>query len=69
MGERLTCIEFYGSVDPRELLAAVDVPADKARGHAIKIGRYLCQIRARDAVNAVLLDERGETLGRMMVTK
>ena len=69
MGERLICVEFYGSVDPLELLGAVDVPAEKARGHAIQIGRYLCKIRGRDAVNAVLLDERGETLGRMMVTK
>ena len=67
--ERLVCIEFYGSVDPRVLLGAVDVPAENARSHAIRIGRYLCKIRARDAVNAVLLDARGETLGRMMVTK
>ena len=67
MDTRLTCLEFYGCQNLSELIAAVDVPAAQARECAVKIGKMLCRIRARDALNCALVDFRGETVERMLV--
>lgn len=65
----LTCVEYYGTVDPLDLIAAVDVPKDMARSWARQIGRLLCKMRGRDSLNAVLIDENGNTIERMIVIK
>lgn len=59
--------EFYGTADPEELLAAVDVPAARSNECADAIGRLLCRIRRRDSVNALLIDERGNAVERLIV--
>ena len=65
----LVCVEFYGSLDQDELLAAVDVPVGKERSFAIQIGRLLCKMRNRSSVNASLLDADGNVLERMIVVR
>jgi len=65
----LVCVEFYGAVDPLDLIAAVDAPKDSARIWARQIGRMLCKMRGRDSLNVVLLDEYGNTIERMIVVK
>lgn len=64
---RLYTVEFYGETDPEELLGVADVPAARAVECARKMGELLCRIRKRNAVNAVLLSERGDLLERMIV--
>ena len=66
---RLTCVEYYGTGDPLDLIAAVDVPKDMARSWARQIGRLLCKMRGRDSLNAVLIDEYGNTIERMIIVK
>lgn len=66
-GVPLFCVEYYGTVDPQELIAAVDVPAGRAQEYAVKIGKMLCTIRKRNSVNAVIINGKGETVERMMV--
>lgn len=66
-GIPLFCVEFYGTVDPGELIAAVDVPAGRAQEYTVKIGKLLCAIRKRNSVNALILNSRGEAVERMMV--
>ena len=65
----LVCAEFYGTGDPLDLIAAVDLPAENAWAWARQIGRLICKARGRDSLNALLLDERGETIERMIVVK
>lgn len=65
----LVCVEFYGSADPRELLAAVDAPAGQERTCAIQIGQIICRLRARDSINAVMMDADGDVLERMIITR
>ena len=61
------CVEYYGVVDPQELLAAVDVPAARYEEYGRKIGKLLCVIRKRNSVNAVIVNGKGETIARMEV--
>lgn len=65
----LTCVEYYGTGDPLDLIAAVDVPKDMARSWARQIGRLLCKARGRDSLNVVLIDEYGNTIERMIIVK
>lgn len=65
----LVCVEFYGSSDPLDLIAAVDVPKDMARSWARQIGKLLCKMRGRDSLNAVLIDEYGNTIERLIIVK
>lgn len=66
-GVPLMCVEYYGVMDPQELLAAVDVPAARYEEHGRRIGRLLCAIRKRNSVNAVIINGKGETIARMEV--
>lgn len=66
-GVPLMCVEYYGVVDPQELLAAVDVPAARYEEYGRKIGKLLCVIRKRNSVNAVIINWKGETIARMEV--
>lgn len=66
-GVPLMCVEYYGVVDPKELLAAVDVPAARYEEYGRKIGKLLCVIRKRNSVNAVIINGKGETIARMEV--
>lgn len=65
----LTCVEFYGTSDPLDLIGAVDLPAKNARAWARQIGRLLCKARGRDSLNAVLIDEYGNTIERLIIVK
>ena len=69
MSAALVCAEYYGDSAFADLLGAVDVPADEARRHAIKIGRLICRVHGREYVNAALVDQYGNTIEKLIVVK
>ena len=63
----MNTVEIYAETDPRQLLAACYVPKATSWRAAQALGRALCAIWRMDAVNAVILDEYGNTVERLII--
>lgn len=69
MSRDIVTVEFYSTLDPEKLLGAVDLPRKRMLEGAEQVGRAICRATAADSVNAILIDENGNAVERMLISK
>lgn len=69
MPRDVVTVEYYSTLDPDRLLGAVDVPRKRMLDGAEQVGRAICRAVAADSVNAILIDENGNAVERMLICR
>ena len=66
MREEVT-VEYYGGPLSINLVGAVKVPAGRANENAKAVGKLLCKVNHTNELQAILIDQEGDEVERMMV--
>lgn len=69
MARDIITAEYYSSREPDKLLAAADLPKKRAQDAAELVGKALCRAVGADSVNAILIDENGNAMERLLICR
>lgn len=60
-------VEYYGDPLGIKLIGAVNVPRKRMNEDAMRVGKLLCKVHGKNELEAILIDQEGDEVERMMV--
>ena len=60
-------VEYYGDALGIRLIGAVNVPRKRMNEDAVGIGKLLCKVQGMNSMDAVMVDESGDEIDRIVV--